>query len=199
MPSKNQHDMNDMPPMQKEHAVSTENPNQSSFPALPNIWALHPGHFFLVTSLPLCFSAYGGWRKPMNVFIEDYLRAVTKGKITELENADPQIRKSVGSAVAARAFRVATFGSLGVFGLVASLVMYASGCQSFHEASQMLQEWSRQPKVYEALGVKDRLAEGYRETEGMTPDEELEYIAKTYFPGSNETENEMNVKDDRKL
>jgi hypothetical protein len=150
--------------------------------------SIHPGHVFLVGSLPFCVQAYRGYQRPLDPVVQDVLKAKAGGnvRIEELKLAEEYIRRSVGSAVALRALRVATLGSFGVFGMAIAGVFYASGCSTTQEAMVSIQKWahSGRKQLDRALGIRrvDFDHPEYLITQTMTEEEELEHVSKTYFP-----------------
>ena len=101
-----------------------------------------------------------------------------------LKAADASVRRAVGAGVASRALSIATRGSLGVFLCTGALVFYASGCSTTEDAVQVTREWAQsgRRRFYEFWGIPDPLGHpDYAATRGMTEEEELEYLSKTYF------------------
>jgi hypothetical protein len=150
-----------------------------------NLPTIHPGHAFFAGSLPFCFSAYRSYQKPL----DDILRARLGNKVPlrDLQGAEEAVRQAVGSAVAARALRVATLGSVGVFGLSCSLFFYAMGCSSTEQALSRTRKWAheRRRKLDKALGIENRVDCDHPEVlavKGMTEEDEMKHISETYFP-----------------
>jgi hypothetical protein len=148
-----------------------------------------PGHILLVCSLPFCIRAYRGYQRPLEAIVQEVLLQRTGGrvKIEDAKVAEEGVRRAIGSAVASRALGVATMGSIGVFGLVGALAFYASGCNTVSEAVSSTSRWgrTRRQELDSFFGVKSRVDERHPEvlvTRGMTEEEELEHISKTYFP-----------------
>jgi len=150
---------------------------------------IHPGHFFLVSSLPFCWTAYRGYyQTPLEQVVQNVLKARNVPiTITELQKADDGIRKAVGSAVASRALRVATAASIGAFGLVTAGLFYASGCHSIEQAVTGTRQWAHQTRrrMDAFLGVENRVDQDHPEylmTQSMSEEEELDFVSKTYLP-----------------
>lgn len=101
---------------------------------------------------------------------------------------EEHFRKALGSAVASRALRIATAGSVGAFGLAASGLFFLSGCQSLEQAVEATRNWAHDKRrsvdrVLLSDGVRiDRDHPEVRAVANMTQEEEMEYIAKTYLP-----------------
>jgi hypothetical protein len=151
--------------------------------------SIHPGHFLMISSLPLCFSAYRNYHKPLESIVNKVLLQRTSGKvkIEDLKLAEGSIRRVVGSALAARALRVSGAASVGFFGVAWALAFYATGCQTLQEAVVFTKGWAgdTRRRIDGAFGIADRIDTNhaeYQKTRGMTEDEEMAYISKTYFP-----------------
>lgn len=176
--------------------------------------SIHPGHFFLIGSLPLLYNAYRGYRNPAfddvalkvlkrqsSTTIEETISKVPVGETWNVVVAttDDSIRRAVGSAVAGRALRVATFATTGIFCLGVSFTFYAFGWNSTSQAISETKRWARtqRNRLDSCLGIKERIDENHPEyliTKNMTENEEYAYISKTYFPeeewGPDETDEE---------
>lgn len=68
-----------------------------------------------------------------------------------------------------------------------ALVFYAAGWNSFDHAIEQVQDWAHEKRASLDgwLGVENRIDRGHAEIvamKGMTLDEEVEYISKTYLP-----------------
>jgi hypothetical protein len=151
--------------------------------------SIHPGHVFFAGSLPFCLQAYRGYQKPLDSAVHDVLKVQTRGNVSieNLKLAEENIRRAVGSAVASRALRVASAGSVGLFGMATAVVFYASGCTTVEQAMSSTQHWAHAGRkgLDRFFGVTNRVDRDHREyliTKNMTEDEEIEHISKTYFP-----------------
>lgn len=85
--------------------------------------SIHPGHCMLVASLPFCIGAYRLSRRPLSTLVEQVARIRSHGQLknmSELTEAEENVRRAVGVAVASRALALATLGSFGAFGLICS-------------------------------------------------------------------------------
>jgi hypothetical protein len=80
----------------------------------------HPGNVLLLTSVPFCAGAYLGYRKPTEKL--DALVGAGKNAVTQLEKEFGTVedRRRVGLQTAARAFRLATLGAVGSFGMLSA-------------------------------------------------------------------------------
>ena len=150
---------------------------------------IHPGHFFLTTSLPFCWIAYRGFRAPLDRVVETVLAQhnVATTTMTDLTQTELVVRRTVGSVLAGRALRVATCASIGGFGLMTAGLFYLSNCQTLEEAVTSTREWAQRSRqeMDAALGIENRIDQDHPEyllTQSMSEDEELEYVAKTYLP-----------------
>jgi len=170
-------------------------------PELQNI-TIHPGHFFLLSSLPFLRGAYRGYRRPLDDMVRRVLmkqRAIAQAsksqqqkeaqrQLANLAQAEDHVRKAVGSAVAGRALYVGTLGSIGCFGLATSFAFYATGCSTLSEALARTKSWavSGRRGLDSVLGVtKDqRYDDDHPEvilTRDMTEEEELQFLSDTYL------------------
>ena len=165
---------------------------------------IHPGHFFLVSSLPFCWTAYRGYyQTPLEQVVQNVLKARNVPITEQLQKADNDgIRKAVGSAVASRALRVATAASIGAFGLVTAGLFYASGCHSIEQAVANTRQWAHQTRrrMDAFFGVENRVDKDHPEyliTQSMSEEEELDFVSKTYLPDE-DWEAEVETKSDEK-
>lgn len=149
---------------------------------------LHPGHCLLIASLPFCYGAYQSYHQPLEDVVENVLRRQPPGALpTDLKLAEEGVRRAVGSAVAARALRVATLGSFGLFGIAGALTFYISGCQTFEEAITSTRQWAHTKRrtIDSLMGVQDRVDRDHPEVvavSNMSHDQQLEHFSKTYLP-----------------
>lgn len=108
-------------------------------------------------------------------------------RIDNLKLAEDGIRRAVGSAVASRALRVASSGSVGIFGVTIAVAFYASGCTTVEQAMVSTRHWahSGRKSLDRFFGVRDRVDRDHPEyliTTAMTEEQEIEHVSKTYFP-----------------
>lgn len=163
---------------------------------------LHPGHVLTCASFPLLAIAYRDYTTPLESLVQAALRR-QRISLQELEAAEESVRRSVASAVASRALRVATYGSCGVFGLGLAAAYYASGCQSTEQAVRQTREWAlhARRRLDSTMGVppSSRMDDSHPEVralQGMTEAEEMSHMHRTYFsdfdsdPGENEAADE---------
>ena len=159
------------------------------------LWSVNPGHVLLLTSLPVCYGAYRDYNKPLDKVVQQLLEKQTGGRVKmdyNIRTAQESVRRAVGSAVASRALGVATRGSLGIFGLCGAMIFYASGASSLSEAVHSTQRWAQsgRKRLFDFLGIHDTFGKDhpdYIATRGMTEEQELEYLSKTYFSIENES------------
>jgi hypothetical protein len=171
--------------------------------------SIHPGHVLLLGSLPFCIQAYRGYTAPLDPVVHQVVAGVAGTTATTPPAAaaaaasaaagagtklpldqilrDDAVRRAIGSAVAGRALRVATAGSVGVFGITAALVVYASGCSTGAQLLQTTQDRAHtiRRNVDSFFGVKDRVDRDHPEvriTVPMSEQEEMDHVVKTYFP-----------------
>lgn len=126
---------------------------------------------------------------PLESVVQEVLKQQTDGrvKIENLKTAEENIRRAVGSAIASRALRVATAGSIGIFGMTSALIFYASGCTTLNQAVSSTRQWahSGRRRFDSRFGIQGRVDKDHPEVllaENMTEEEELEYISKRYLP-----------------
>ena len=148
---------------------------------------LHPGHVLTCASIPLLAIAYRDYTTPLESLVQAALKR-QRISLQELEAAEESVRRSVASAMASRALRVASYGSCGVFGLSLAAAYYISGCQSTEEAVHRTRAWGLQARrrLDSAMGVPSasRVDVSHPEVqalEGMTEAEEMSHMHKTYF------------------
>jgi len=149
---------------------------------------IHPGHFFLATSLPFCWSAYRGYQTPLEGVVQSVLKhnKSSGSSLPDLSKAEEHVRKAVGSAVASRALWVATSASIGGFGILTASLFYLSGCHSVEQAISSTRHWahSGRRRVDNFFGI-DRVDKDHPEyllTQSMSEEEELEFVSKKYLP-----------------
>lgn len=147
---------------------------------------IHPGHFFLATSLPFCWSAYRGYQTPLDRVVRDVLKGQNVPP-EDLGKAQDSVRKAVGSAVASRALRVATYASVGGFGILTAGLFYWSGCNSVEEAVASTRQWahSGRRRVDLLFGIENRVDKDHPEylfMQSMSEEEELEFVSNNYLP-----------------
>jgi hypothetical protein len=148
--------------------------------AMDRLWksvpAIHPGHLLLGGSLPFCFQAYRDYVKPLDGYTDPVVRKFADGY------GDESARRAVGVVVASRALRVATFASLGVFGLCTAAAFYATGCTTTEQAVEQTRNWAHRARrrfddLFKVVRI-DRDHPDFRETLSLTEEQELE----KYFP-----------------
>jgi len=138
----------------------------------------HPSTVFIGLGFPLIYSAYRDYRIPL----EDALRRSMSTKGIQQPS-----ERQVGAAVASRALRVATKGSFGVFSVLSGCIIFSTGCSTISEAVQRSQEMARscQEDFCTALGLPGTGSNhpDFKAIQGMSEDEELEFIAKKFNEG----------------
>jgi hypothetical protein len=157
-------------------------------PLIEKLPSVHPGHVLLSSSLPFLWTAYRGFQKPLAPLVQNVLKETTAGKVQvdNLKAAEENIRRVVGSTVASRALRVASAGTIGVFGLVGALVFYSTGCRTFEQAVTSAKSWAQasRRRIDGAFAPQERIEAEQRELlemRGMTEEEEMAYVSKKYF------------------
>jgi len=161
---------------------------------------IHPGHFFLATSLPFCWSAYRGYQTPL---LDRVVQNVLKGQNVrpeDLAKAQDTVRKAVGSAVASRALRVATYASVGSFGILTAGLFYWSGCNSVEEAVASTRQWAHngRRRVDSFFGIENRVDKDHPEyllMQSMSEEEELEFVANNYLPDEQWVDDDVDDED----
>jgi hypothetical protein len=148
---------------------------------------VHPGHILSLLSIPLLGVAVREYRTPLESLVQEALKR-QRVPVRNLEEVEESIRRSVASAVASRALRVATLGSTGAFGLALAGAYYASGCRSTEQAVQQTRDWALRARnrLDASFGVpaSSRMDANHpemRAIRGMTEGEEMTHIQKTYF------------------
>ena len=86
----------------------------------------HPGNVLLLSSIPFCAGAYIGFTKPMEK-MEKMIGSTTPTESNSNSNGSSNIdkkfgseaeRRALGFRLASRALRIATFSSVGTFGML---------------------------------------------------------------------------------
>lgn len=155
---------------------------QSFYHHIMEGYSLHPGHVSLSASLPFCYWAYRGYHQRLPV--PDFVISNNSKQAAVDEQAR---RRILGSTVAYRALRVATCGSIGVFGLVTAGFFYASGCTSLAMALDRTRTWAQEQRkgFDQVFGTRDRVDQEHPEyvaVRGMTEEQEMDYISQKYLP-----------------
>lgn len=164
----------------EEHASTTSKPRLMD--------KVHPGILLFAASAPLCFLAVRGYRKSTEQLVKEALKIRTKGvvKLSELETAEEDVRKAIGSTLASRALVVATLGSAGIFGMGFAGCFFATGARSFPELYKTSREWAHQyrRRIDEYFGIEPRVDkdhEEYQMLERMSEEDQLNYIGNKHF------------------
>jgi hypothetical protein len=158
---------------------------------------LHPGHVLSFVSFPLLGVAIREYRTPLESLVEAALKR-QRVPVQDLEAAEESIRRSVASAVASRALRVATLGSCGAFGLALAGAYHWSGCRTTEQAVSETREWALRARLRldASFGIptSSRMDASHPEMQairGMTEAEEMSHIQKTYFADFEQVEEEV--------
>jgi hypothetical protein len=160
----------------------------------------HPAAVLTLVSMPFCAGAYIGYKIPISKFEElvgpepplsqsiPQGPSVTAGRTVESGIADVDTRK-LATRVALKALRVATLGTVGTFGLVGAIWFAANGYRSFDEAmcdtKSKASAWRE--SIEDFFGADIAMSKTHPEvlaTRNMTEDEELQYLYRKYFKGS---------------
>jgi hypothetical protein len=181
------------------------------------ISTLHPGHCCMITGIPLLLHAYYGYynyHSSSEQLVQDIIRkqqSIIRALPPPLDVAtaavadvpphllEESIRRSIGVAVASRALRVATTGTLGIFSISMGLLFYSTQTSSVTQIVQILQQSSRkhcqtwQQSIHTLFRSSNNAANSlqvqpydenhpeYKKVQAMTEEEELEYIYQTYI------------------
>jgi hypothetical protein len=134
--------------------------------------AIHPGHVLLGGSLPFCYQAYRDYVKPLDRYTDPVVRKFADGY------SDESARRAVGVVVASRALRVASFASVGVFGICAAAAFYATGCTTTPQAIEQTTVWAhRARRRFDDLFKVERIDRDhpdFRESLSLAEEQELE-------------------------
>jgi hypothetical protein len=163
----------------KSSSASSWSLNESSLPSWFQYFQ-NPGTILLLSSIPFCVGGYVGFQMPSKKLEE--LAGVTDvdEKISLAE------KRRLGVKYGARAFRLATLGTVGVFGMVGAAGFYASGYRSVEEALTRTRIWaSTSYTSFESwLNMEDRPSKTHPEvlaTKHMNEEQELNYIYEKYI------------------
>jgi hypothetical protein len=157
------------------------------------VWnQIHPGHASVLLSLPFCYHAYHGYQQSLESMVQSVLakhRIVHSAALQDMSQLEDSVRRSIASAVATRALKVATMGCLGGFGLAVGAAFYITQTSSLHDMLGTLRHWAHRHRsqwdVFLLSSSSPRIDERHPESQmvqTMTEEEELDYIHKTYFP-----------------
>jgi hypothetical protein len=163
---------------------------------MPTSFSIHPGHGLFVTSLPFCIMAYRGYHhtRSLETIVETVLKKQqpSSSSTAPIQNTiekitDEGIRRAVGSAIAGRALKIATMGSIGVFAMSGAFLFYACGWQSMDQAIDATQSVAHRyrRKLDQALGVTDRIDKDHPEyllIKDLKEEDQIEYISNVYLP-----------------
>jgi hypothetical protein len=106
--------------------------------------------------------------------------------------ADEALRRTIGSITAVRALRVATLTTTSAFALTGALSLYVTGCTTFQEFFVLTRTWAytQRQALDTMLGIDQRVHRDQHPDiaaiQGMTEEQELDYVYKTYFPQDEE-------------
>jgi hypothetical protein len=167
---------------------------KSIFSSFSNI-SIHRGHVMLATSLAFGALAYRDYHRPLDDIIQKALRRYhastmikDQNPLMNIESASDDIRRAIGSITAVRALRVATVATVSVFAFTGAISLYATGCTTFHDFFVKTRSWAvtKRQSLDKMLGVDQRLNRDLHPdiaaTRGMSEEQELDYVYKTYFP-----------------
>jgi hypothetical protein len=163
--------------------------------------SIHQGHLLLATSLAFGFLAYRDYHRPLDDVIQ---KALLKSRyhaktiqdhqnqnhlpLMNIESASDDIKRAMGSITAVRALRVATIATVSMFAFTGAISLYATGCTTFQEFFALTRRWAvaKRQTLDEVLGVDQRVHRDQHPdiaaTQGMSEEQELDYVYKTYFP-----------------
>jgi hypothetical protein len=165
---------------------------------------IHRGHSLLATSLAFGMLAYRDYHRPLDDVIQKALLqqsskyrnqdAATKippptvFTMQNIEAASDDLRRAIGSITAVRALRVATMATASAFAFTGAISLYATGCRTFSEFFTITRQWAmvQRQTLDTWLGVDQSvhrdLHPDIAAIQGMSEEQELDYVYKTYFP-----------------
>ena len=82
-----------------------------------DIWK-NPGNVLLISSIPFCAGAYLGYKKPSKRLEQLAGKGDSNGGSVDKQFGSLNDRRRLGLQTAARALRLATLGTVGVFGML---------------------------------------------------------------------------------
>jgi hypothetical protein len=157
------------------------------------VWnQIHPGHASVIFSLPFCYQAYQGYQQSLESMVQSVLaqhRIVPAVALQDMSQLEDSVRRSIASAVAARALKVATLGCFGALGLSIGASFYITQTSSLQDLLETIRHWAHRHRSQwdtfllapSSTRIDERHPE-YQLVQQMTEEEELDYINKTYFP-----------------
>jgi hypothetical protein len=104
----------------------------------------------------------------------------------DCDDEDDVATQAMAAHVAAQALSVATSISTGVFALSLACIMYVTGIDSWQGGRQRVREWVgaiNETQMDAMIAADDEVYANYDQVTGnMTEEEELKYLADTFFP-----------------
>lgn len=173
---------------------------------------IHQGHLLLATSLAFGFLAYRDYHRPLDDIIQKALlksrhhaKHIIKDQnpLMNIESASDDLRRAMGSITAVRALRVATVGTASIFAFTGAISLYATGCTTFQELFIITRQWAvtKRQTLDVLLGVDQRVHRDQHPdiaaTQGMSEEQELDYVYKKYFPQDEMVDPEGEQKDSK--
>lgn len=142
--------------------------------------SFHPGNFLLFSGCYTSYRAYTDYHQSLDKAVQ---KSLQKKQIVQAESRD------IGMVVASRALGIASRGTLGIFAIICSFGVYASGCTTLSQVLDAMYEktrWKEDQSDMEKARGKRYDHPDYIATKGMTEDEELSYLYDTYFTDKSE-------------
>lgn len=174
-------------------------------------WINSPANILMVTSVPFFAGAYFGYRMPTEQLEELIQGSVggtnkdsqvsSKAKTTSrkqinTEAVDKDAIRRVAARTASKAFRIATLGTVGTFGILGAVTFYLSGYNSLKEAVEGTTRWASSwgKTIEHAMGGDTAVSKTHPDvlaTKNMDGSGELKYVYDKYIKDAIEDEDKM--------
>lgn len=184
--------------------VQSSDPEKRHVGTEPNKWwpsivnditktSVHPGHIFLITSLPLCYRAHRDYAKTLSSLdqiVNKTYQSFNQNHMTNIDAdaAEIKIRRAIGFSVAGQALRVATYASVGGFCFGLSILFYSQNWRTFHQATHETKVWAtnQRKRLDHLLGIQriDEDHPEYKMMKSMTEEEEYNHISDIFLSAS---------------
>lgn len=174
-------------------------------------WLNNPANILMVTSVPFFAGAYFGYRMPteqLEELIQGSVGGTSKdsqvsskaktasGKQISSEAVDKDAIRRVAARTASKAFRIATLGTVGTFGILGAVSFYLSGYKSLKEAVEGTTKWASSwgKAIEHAMGGDTAVSKTHPDvlaTKNMDGSGELNYVYDKYIKEAIGDEDQM--------
>ena len=113
-----------------ENTAASKDLNSEEKAAESPGFSFGPGQVLFLLSVPLCAGTYMGYHS--SVAVEKVIGKSWTQSVQDLSTMDEGLRRVLATAMAIRAFRIATMGTMGCFALLGAGIFYVSGLSLIH-------------------------------------------------------------------